>query len=45
MAYQAFLNNRSMQQELQQQFAGITTEILLFRYIESLSFLYHSAHS
>ena len=26
MAYQAFLNNRSMQQELQQQFAGITTE-------------------
>ena len=26
MAYQAFLNNRSMQQELQQQFASITTE-------------------
>jgi hypothetical protein len=26
MAYQAFLNNRSMQQELQQQFANITTE-------------------
>lgn len=26
MAYQAFLNNRSMQQELQQQFGNITTE-------------------
>ena len=26
MAYQAFLNNRSMQQDLQQQFANITTE-------------------